>query len=86
MRKTTKIQHYKVIIEKGEDGYFIARVPAIPGCVTQAKTHEALVNRVQEAIQLCVEVAEKDDDYNRKKNFFSYEPTFIGIEDVAVRV
>lgn len=86
MKKTTKIQHYKVIIEKGEDGHFVARVPALPGCVTQAKTHEALVKRVQEAIQLCVEVAQNNNDYKKKRSFFSYEPTFIGIEDVAVRV
>ena len=38
--KITKIQNYKVIIERGEEGYFVAQVPALPGCVTQAKTYE----------------------------------------------
>ena len=84
--KTTKVQHYKVIIEKGQDGYFVARVPALPGCLTQAKTYEALITRVKEAIQLCYEVAEEDAQYRRSTQQFAYTPTFIGIEEVAVRV
>lgn len=84
--RSTRVQHYKVIIEKGEDGHFIARVPALPGCVTQAKTYEQLERRVREAIQLCLEVAAKDREYKKKKDLFSHDPTFLGIEDVAVRV
>ena len=52
--KAAKIQHYKVLIEKGRDGFFVARVSALPGCVTQAKTYEQLLTRVEEAIQLCL--------------------------------
>jgi len=46
---------YAVVIEKGESGYYIAYVPSIPGCHTQAKTLPQLMRRVQEAIELCLE-------------------------------
>lgn len=84
--KSTKVKHYKVIIEKDEDGFFVAHVPALPGCVTQAKTYEALMERVQEAIELCLEVATADKQYRAQQKIFSYEPVFIGVEDIAVRV
>ncbi len=58
--KTAKIRNYKVIIERGEDGYFVAQVPALPGCVTQAKTYEKLRERAKEAIELCLEVVAKE--------------------------
>lgn len=86
MQKTTKVEHYKVIIERGEDGYFVANVPALPGCMTQAKTYEELILRVREAIQLCHEVARHDCEYKKKKDLFFHRPTFIGIEEIAIRV
>lgn len=79
-----KSQHYKVIIEKDEDGFFVATVPALPGCVTQAKTYEQLMKRVQEAIELCLEVEQSDKHYRQQKKLFAYEPAFVGIEDVTV--
>jgi predicted RNase H-like HicB family nuclease len=84
--KTKKVLQYKVIIEKGLDGYFVARVPALPGCLTQAKTYEALIPRVKEAIQLCHEVAEQDKNYRQKIHSLFHRPAFIGIEEVAVAV
>ena len=84
--KTDKIYHYKVLIERGQDGYFIAWVPAIPGCMTQAKTYEELVSRVKEAIQLCLEVAGDNPEYREKLEEAAQVPTFIGIEEVAVTV
>ncbi|MFH0927248.1 MAG: type II toxin-antitoxin system HicB family antitoxin [Candidatus Micrarchaeota archaeon] len=50
-----KMDTYTVVIEKGEDGYFIASVPAIPKCHTQGKTVEQAMERIREAIQLCLE-------------------------------
>lgn len=84
--KTTKIQNYKVIIERGEDGYFVAQVPALPGCVTQAKTYEKLRERIREAIELCLEVAATNPQYRRKQKLFSHQPTFIGVEEIAIRI
>jgi predicted RNase H-like HicB family nuclease len=46
----------QVLLYLGEDGYFIAEVPSLPGCVSQGKTRaEALVN-IEEAISLYLEV------------------------------
>lgn len=55
MRKKT--EEFDVLIEKGEDGYFIASVPALPGCHTQAKSLDVLMKRIQEAIKLYLEVS-----------------------------
>lgn len=49
-------QSFSVVIEKDEDGYFVASVPALPGCHTQAKSMDVLLERIKEAIELCVEV------------------------------
>ena len=46
---------FTVVIEKGEDGYFVATVPALPKCHTQGKTVEQVMERIKEAIQLCLE-------------------------------
>ncbi len=44
--------HYKITIERDEDGYYVASVFALPGCHTQAKTLGHLKRRIQEAIGL----------------------------------
>jgi predicted RNase H-like HicB family nuclease len=49
-------REFNVLIEKDEDGYFIAYVPGLRGCHTQAKSLDVLMKRVQEAIELCLEV------------------------------
>lgn len=43
---------YKVVVERNEDdeGYYTLTVPALPGCVTQGRTKEEALERVQEAI------------------------------------
>jgi len=52
------IKEFNVIIEKDEDGYFVASVPALRGCHTQAKSLDVLTKRIKEAIELCLEVEE----------------------------
>jgi len=51
-------REFSVVIEKDEDGYFVASVPALRGCHTQAKSLDVLMKRVKEAIELCLEVEE----------------------------
>lgn len=53
----TMTQEFNVIIEKDEDGYYVASVPALRGCHTQAKSLDVLMRRIREAIELCLEVA-----------------------------
>ncbi len=49
-------KEFTVIIEQDEEGYYIAEVPELKGCHTQAKSLDTLMERVREAIQLCLEV------------------------------
>ncbi len=51
-------KEFSVVIERDAEGYFVASVPSLPGCHTQAKTLDALMKRIKEAIQLCLEVDE----------------------------
>lgn len=77
-------KQFKVVIEQDEDGYFVASVPALPGCHTQAKTLLELNKRVKEAISLCLEVAATDPEYQKRLRIFASEPLFIGLEAVTV--
>lgn len=45
---------FTVIVEQDEEGYFVATVPELPGCHTQAKSLDTLMKRVTEAIRLCL--------------------------------
>lgn len=47
---------YTVIIEQDEAGYYVAEVPELYGCHTQAKSLDELMTRVREAIVLCRDV------------------------------
>ncbi|MGC2110777.1 MAG: type II toxin-antitoxin system HicB family antitoxin [Candidatus Korobacteraceae bacterium] len=47
-------QKFTVVIERDEEGYYIATVPALRGCHTQAKTLDTLMKRVREAVELCL--------------------------------
>lgn len=79
-----KIQQFKVIIEQGEDGQFVASVPALPGCYTQAKNLLELKNRTKEAILLCLDLYNSDSQYRKRVKNFAYEPSFVGLEMVNV--
>ncbi len=79
-----ELKQFKVIIEQDEDGYFVASVPALPGCYTQAKTLIELKKRIREAILLCLDVANKDSEYRRRLKDLAYEPSFIGFEMIKV--
>ncbi len=47
-----------VIIEKDEAGYYVAEVPALPGCLSQGKTYEEAITNIKEAIEGWLEVME----------------------------
>lgn len=48
---------FTVIIERDEQGYYVASVPALRGCHTQAKNLDTLMKRVHEVVELCLEDA-----------------------------
>ena len=43
---------YTILIEKDEDGYYVGSIPALPGCHSQAKSVDQLMERMEEAISL----------------------------------
>jgi len=65
---------FNVIIEKGEDGYFISEVVELQGCHTQARTMDELIKRTKEAIALCLE----------EEGIININSNFIGIQKVEV--
>ena len=68
------MKDFNVIIERDADGYFIASVPELTGCHSQAKSIDAVMKRIQEAIELCLE------EYGDK-----FQPRdFVGIQRVSV--
>ncbi len=58
----------KVIVEKGEDGYFVAHCPSLKSCWSQGKTKEEALKNIQEAIELYLEpeIDNFVEDENRK--------------------
>ena len=50
----------QVVIHPGEDGYGIAEVPSLPGCVSQGRTKEEAIANVREAIRGYVAALEQD--------------------------
>ena len=50
-------RQFDVVIERDEEGYYIASVPQLPGCHTQARSLDEVTQRIREAVELCLEVA-----------------------------
>jgi len=68
-------KEFTVIIERGEDGYYIGTVPELRGCHTQGKTLDELMENIKEAILLCLE-AEPEQGPG--------EAEFVGVQKVTV--
>ena len=72
------IKEFTIVIELDEDGIYVASVPELEGCHTQAKTLDELRVRIKEAIQLYLEV---------ESDLINEVPLeFVGIQKVGVAV
>jgi len=69
-------REFNILIEEDEDGLFVASVPELRGCHTQAKSLDVLMKRIREAIELCSEVEEMQTNNSR----------FVGIQRMTVEV
>ena len=67
------MEEFTVVIEKDEDGYYVAEVVELPGCYTQAKTIEELEKRLKEAIEAYLSVKRPTSS-----------PKFVGIHRVNI--
>lgn len=65
---------FTVFIEQDEDGIYVARVPEIEGCYTQGKTLQETLERIKEAIEVCLEADKGEINPMR----------FIGIQKIQV--
>jgi predicted RNase H-like HicB family nuclease len=74
MKTIRKKREFSVVIERDGEGYYVASVPALPGCHTQAKSLDRLMLRIGEAIDLCLEETGANTPENE----------FIGVQRVAV--
>jgi len=70
-----ELLNFTVLVEQDEDGVYVARVPDIPGCHTQGKTVGQAMERIREAIQVCLE-ADVEDIHPMK---------FIGVQQLEVK-
>jgi len=67
-------RHFDVVIERDEEGMYVASVPQLPGCHTDAASLDELMAEIREAIELCLEV-EGDTPVNLE---------FVGIQRVTI--
>jgi predicted RNase H-like HicB family nuclease len=67
-------KEFDVIVERDSEGIYVASVPALPGCHTQAQSLDELMERVREAIELCLEVQDEEPE----------QLSFIGIQRVSL--
>ena len=51
----------QVLVYPGEDGFWVAECPSLPGCISQGKTKEEAIVNIQEAIELYIEALEEDN-------------------------
>jgi predicted RNase H-like HicB family nuclease len=49
-------KQFDVVVEKDSEGFYVASVPSLAGCHSQARSLDELMDRIREAIELCLEV------------------------------
>jgi predicted RNase H-like HicB family nuclease len=54
------MKKFNVLIEQDEDGIYVANVPDLAGCATQGKTVQEALERIKEAVEVCLEAEEEE--------------------------
>jgi len=67
-------RQFDVVIERDEEGFYVASVPQIPACHTQARSLDEVMERIREAIELCLEVEGVPED----------QLEFVGIQRITI--
>ncbi len=70
------MQQFDVVIERDSEGFYVASVPQLPGCHTQAQSLDDVMVRIREAIELCLEV----------EGIPAVTLEFVGIQRITVAV
>ena len=66
---------FDVVVERDQDGLYVASVPALRGCHTQATSLDDLMERIRESIELCLEVEGTTEEQDLE---------FVGVQRVTV--
>lgn len=67
-------RNFDVVIERDREGWLVGTVPTLPGCFTQARTQDELLERIHEAIQACLADEPADGE----------QLEFVGLQRVGV--
>lgn len=73
---------FQVLIQRDEDGRYIASCPAIRGCHSQGDTYEEAIANITEAMELCIEYLEEKNKRELKE--LKYYPKFIATEEISL--
>lgn len=74
-----KDYQFPVIVTQDKEGMYLAQVPSLAGCHTQAKTLAVLYKRISEAIELALEV-------EKSKHNKIFQDRFIGVQQIQVTI
>lgn len=82
--KNISYLNFPVVITQ-DDGRYMAYSPAIPGCHSEGATYEEVQKNIQEAIELCLEVAEEDSAYRDRIDYGTdNKPRMISVTNISV--
>ena len=73
-----KNKRIPVIVEKGEDGFYIIESPVFKGCYTQGKTIDEALKNIREVIELCLEEKENQEILE------SYNPQELSLHNITI--
>lgn len=76
MGRSKHKRDYNVVIELDSEGYYVASVPELPGCHTQAKSLDQLMKRIRVAVELCLEV----------NGVQTQTTSFVGVQKISISV
>lgn len=74
MGKDLKKREFHVVIERDSEGFYIASIPELHGCHTQAQSLDKLMVRIREAAELCLE----------EQGQTGKDIEFLGVQKIAV--
>ena len=75
----TKVLNYRVIVEQDEDGVFVASVPSLSGCYTEADTFEEVLKNIEDVIKLHIKARK-----TRGLPLDDSKTEFVGIKKVSI--
>jgi predicted RNase H-like HicB family nuclease len=75
MKAQTTETTFNVVVEKDEDGYYVASVVELPGCHTQARNLDQLNQRIREAVEGYLRVAQPE-----------HTPEFVGMQQLRIKL